>query len=65
MYFHFLKFMDLIFFWIFNSWSAEQVLDMKSTTTQDISYLFKICADDLRKIFKMAPIKKKMKHILL
>lgn len=32
---------------------------MKSTTTQDISYLFKILADDLRKIFKMAPIKKK------
>lgn len=51
--------MDLIFFGIFNSWSAGQVLDMKSTTTQDMSYLFKILADDLRKIFKMAPIKKK------
>lgn len=51
--------MDLIFFGIFNSWSAGQVLDMKNTTTQDISYLFKILADDLRKIFKMAPIKKK------
>lgn len=51
--------MDLIFFGIFNSWSAGQVLDMKSTTTQDISYLFKILADDLSKIFKMAPIKKK------
>lgn len=57
--------MDLIFFGIFNSWSAEQVLDMKSTTTQDISYLFKIMADDLRKIFTSAPIKNKMEHILL
>lgn len=57
--------MDLIFFGIFNSWSAGQVLDMKSTTTQDISYLFKILADDLRKYSKWHLSKKKMKHILL